>query len=350
MHKPMTLIRMSTDAMRRRRWSATGRRFVLILLAAALLCGALTAVAAAAPVALCVPSAANTAITTPQGDGTCPSGKTKRSLADDADLTAAKNRTTALEAKLAGVTRTTESGITTLKFEGMNVQVDSGSGQTDGALNAMGNLILGYNEPCDSAKHTGSHNLILGTGQAYTSYGSVLGGVGNSSLSHDELLAGFGNTASGPEADVTGGWGNKASGRFSAVTGGRGNAAKASYGSVTGGAYNTASDTYTSITGGGCGIAGPGPAPSDPSCESPTGDAFAAITGGVGNAATGRAATVTGGDGNVASGQGSSVTGGFLNKAAGSGAAVTGGLDNRSDGYAASVAGGSSDTARGGES
>src|SRR5437899_1823542 len=35
---------------------------------------------------------------------------------------------------------------TTLQFTGINVQVVSGSGSTDGAVNGRGNLVVGYNE------------------------------------------------------------------------------------------------------------------------------------------------------------------------------------------------------------
>lgn len=45
----------------------------------------------------------------------------------------------ALQATLAGVTRAGS----TLVFSGMNLQVLSGSGATDGAVNGLGNVIIG---------------------------------------------------------------------------------------------------------------------------------------------------------------------------------------------------------------
>src|SRR4051812_32007761 len=74
--------------------------------------------AADTPVVMCVPSGANAAITTPQTDGTCPTGKSKRSLADRGDLAAAKDRIAALEAVLTGVTRDTFNGQPTLTISG----------------------------------------------------------------------------------------------------------------------------------------------------------------------------------------------------------------------------------------
>lgn len=50
----------------------------------------------------------------------------------------------------------TSSG-STVEFSGVNVQVVSGSGSTDGAINGRGNLIVGHDEGPGSK--TGSHNL-----------------------------------------------------------------------------------------------------------------------------------------------------------------------------------------------
>ena len=46
-------------------------------------------------------------------------------------------------------------------FTGANLYVQSGSGATDGAVNGLGNLIVGYNEASDETR-VGSHNLVLG--------------------------------------------------------------------------------------------------------------------------------------------------------------------------------------------
>jgi hypothetical protein len=56
-----------------------------------------------------------------------------------------------LKMRATGICKSSEIQIgsfdgTTLQFSGINVQVVSGSGATDGALNGKGNLIVGYNK------------------------------------------------------------------------------------------------------------------------------------------------------------------------------------------------------------
>ena len=141
-----------------------------------------------------------------------------------------EHRVATLEGKLAGVTR---SG-GTLRFTGMNVQVVSGAGATDATPNGLGNVIIGYNE--HPVIQSGSHNLILGRDQTFTSFGGI--------------VAGYQNTISGPYASVTGGAANAASGVDASVTGGGSNTASGVAASVTGGNSNTASGGYASVTGG----------------------------------------------------------------------------------------------------
>jgi hypothetical protein len=119
-------------------------------------------------------------------------------------------RIAALEAMLADVSRGTDPNTNqdTLTFSGMNVQVVSGSGTTDGIINGTGNLIVGYNEwnilPPDG--RTGSHMLVVGTRNNYTSFGGIV--VGSS------------NTVSGIYASVSGGVGSTANGEGASVSGG----------------------------------------------------------------------------------------------------------------------------------
>ena len=80
-----------------------------------------------------------------------------------------------LETLLASVSLETVDGQPTLRFTGVNVQVVDGSGNTAGAINGLGNLIVGYNEN-SSATRTGSHNLVVGMNNSYTSYGGFVGG------------------------------------------------------------------------------------------------------------------------------------------------------------------------------
>jgi hypothetical protein len=176
---------------------------------------------------------------------------------------------------------------TTLQFSGINLQVVSGSGATDGAVNGKGNLIVGYNEgscaasenlchtdadcgpsdTCTTGPKTGSHNLVIGGGNFYSMYAGQ--------------VAGFGNTISGPFDSVTGGNRNTANGDFASVSGGAGNTSNSNASWVGGGGFNTAS--------------APG----------------ASVSGGVGNIASGDNTSVSGGEDNTASGPGASISGGF---------------------------------------
>lgn len=127
----------------------------------------------------------------------------------------------ALEAKLKYVS---VSG-TEMHISGANLHIENGSGATDGKLNGLGNVIIGYNDPADDkSQRTGSHNLIIGDKNHYTSYGG--------------LVAGYNNTVSAPYCSVSGGQGNTTSGKFSAITGGRNNTTKGENSVVSGGIKN----------------------------------------------------------------------------------------------------------------
>jgi chaperonin cofactor prefoldin len=169
------------------------------------------------------------------------------------------SRVAALEAKTQDMSRGPDpnTGKTTVRFSGVNVQVVSGSGATGGAINGLGNLIVGYNElrtqlsDRDDDARTGSHNLIMGQANNYTSYGGlVAGGFNSVSGVFASVSGGEGNTASGPRASVSGGAGNTASGPLASISGGQQNTASGRYASVSGGAFNTASGFTTSVSGG----------------------------------------------------------------------------------------------------
>ncbi len=98
--------------------------------------------------------------------------------------------------------------VRTARISGINVQIVNDSGTTDGAVDGLGNLIVGYNELRGLGDdRTGSHNLIVGDEHNYSSYGG--------------LVAGHFNTISGLFASVSGGRSNTASGQYSSVSGGR---------------------------------------------------------------------------------------------------------------------------------
>ena len=105
-----------------------------------------------------------------------------------------ENKINALEALLANVTRGVDPNTSqdTLTFTNMNVQVVSGSGETYGAITGTGNLIIGYNETGspNGDNRTGSHMLVIGERNSYTSYGGMVAGGSNtvSGITHQSAV------------------------------------------------------------------------------------------------------------------------------------------------------------------
>lgn len=193
--------------------------------------------------------------------------------------------------------------VPTVRFTGVNVQVVSGLGATNGdpsdpssidlapaSTNGAGNLIVGYNEPGNLAgdDRTGSHNLVVGSQLSYRSFGG--------------RVFGQQNVVEAP---------------FAGVGGGQFNAARAPFSTVAGGDSN---ETF---------------------------GWNAAICGGEHNVAVGFGASVAGGFGNLAFGDFSAVAGGQNNIAASSSSTIAGGSSNTVDGDVGSIAGGRSNTASG---
>jgi hypothetical protein len=111
--------------------------------------------------------------------------------------------------------------VRTARISGINVQVVNGQGTTD-TLNGLGNLIVGYNElgnPSDDNR-TGSHNIITGRANSFSSYGGLVAGHGNTvSQRWSSVSGGVYNTASGTYSSVSGGYGRSATGPFDWVAG-----------------------------------------------------------------------------------------------------------------------------------
>ena len=183
---------------------------------------------------------------------------------------------------------------------GANLHIRSGSGKTDGKINGLGNLIIGYNENYKKTR-TGSHNLIIGPYHSYSSFGG--------------LVAGYENTISGPYSSVSGGYSGTANGTVSSVSGGRNGIANGPYSSVSGGYSGTANNYYSSISGG------------------------------YGGTASGYYSSVLGGYGGTASGTASSVSGGYRGTANGNYSIISGGYGGTASGTASSVSGGYNETA-----
>jgi hypothetical protein len=146
-------------------------------------------------------------------------------------------------------------------FSGCNVYINDGGGTTstivtNHAGQGLGNLIIGYNETRFAYNgspdvRTGSHNLIVGAYNSYSSFGGLLAGTFDTlSGSYACITGGQGNTASGTFASVSGGQENVASNTFASISGGGGNSASGVGSSVSGGIFDTASSDYSSASGG----------------------------------------------------------------------------------------------------
>lgn len=212
-------------------------------------------------------------------------------------------------------------------FSGANLHIVSGSGSTDDGsydesththdpamLTGLGNLIVGYDEEpaYGPVERCGSHNLVLGTRNAFTAFGGYVGGDANTiSGGWASVRGGAYNTATGICAGVSGGDGNYASGWYSSVSGGSVNGASGSSACVSGGTQNDASGDAASVSGG--------------SQNGATSDC-ASVSGGHKNMATNSYSSVSGGFEGIASGYEASVSGGFNNHAAGDDSSVSGGF------------------------
>ncbi len=206
-----------------------------------------------------------------------------------------------------GVTRDGD----TIIFEGVNVQIISGLGTTSGGVdeeppmvNGLGNLIVGYNEEIfpynpgglPLSDKSGSHNIIVGAGHNYSSYGGIVSGSNNIiSGPNSSAISGQLNIASNGGSSVIGGQRNLASGFTAVVTGGFLNQATAVTSSVSGGRENLSSGQSSSVSGG---------------SENTANSAWSSVSGGLNNTAGENNASVSGGRNNAANGFWSSVSGG----------------------------------------
>jgi hypothetical protein len=174
----------------------------------------------------------------------------------DANLASLAAAVTALQQKTQFMSADPTAKSTT--FSGCNVFVNDGGHKTSAIVHnaagqGLGNLIIGYNatDSYFGDIRKGSHNLILGDQNNYTSYGGIVDGIGNAiKAPYASVYGGSVNTASGECASVCGGFGNAATGFIALVCGGAGNHATGAWASISGGADNEASGTWASINGG----------------------------------------------------------------------------------------------------
>ena len=232
---------------------------------------------------------------------------------DDAEL---EERVAALEELFEGVKRSGD----TLILTGANLQIVSGQGSTDAEPNGLGNLIVGYDEArTDGAGvKSGSHMLVLGSENSYSSFGGIVGGRANVvSADYASVIGGVENRGSGVFGVVLGGRSGEASGTLAVVGGGQGALASGEAASVCGGLLNRA-----------------------------TGQ-FSVVGGGSTNVVSGPTSTIVGGAGNRVTAEGASVLGGQANLATGDFSVIDGGMGNRTDGPSSVVGGGRDRTATG---
>lgn len=112
-----------------------------------------------------------------------------------------------------------------LLITGVNVHIRSGSQTTEdgGTPRGLGNLIIGYNEvdPDNVTPRNGSHNLVMGQKNGFSSVGgAVLGHTNKITGKYATILGGEMNTASGSAASVLGGTQGTATGYTATVLGG----------------------------------------------------------------------------------------------------------------------------------
>ena len=223
-----------------------------LAVAFAVVLGALGSAAAwaQAPVQLCVPETASKAVIVPNAKGECVDTKTVKY--NEVALPAAGELETLN--KLLPHINYLESGVggkPTVQFSGVNVQVVNGDAKT-ASVNGEGNLVIGYDENAGKREQTGSHDLILGEEQTFTSYGGLLEGFRNSiTAPFASVTGGEHNTASGQSASVSGGNFDTASALGSSVSGGLSNGASAYGDSVSGGRESTAAGLEANWIGGG---------------------------------------------------------------------------------------------------
>ena len=141
----------------------------------------------------------------------------------------------------------------TLTIAGANLAIVNGGDSTNAEVNGLGNIIIGYNEDenydstpyngtpdPDADEKTGSHNLIVGAGHTYTSFGGI--------------VAGYDNNIEAECASITGGLRNTVSGIYSSVTGGDYNTAQGLSNTIVGGFSNTTQSFGNTIVGGGANV------------------------------------------------------------------------------------------------
>lgn len=196
-----------------------------------------------------------------------------------------------------------------LRVTGANFQVVNGMNSTD-TVNGLGNVLVGYGPFGDGCATVGddcgSHNIVYGIDNAFSSYGGLVGGEHNYIAAPlSSILGGFCNRTNGISSTILSGTRNVTDGLYSAVVGGFQNKAMGNnFSVVVGGRENTANNSSV-------------------------------IVGGEGNFANSENGVAVGGENNNLIGNHCVTVGGEANIGDGRDNVVVGGLFNDSDGAAA---------------
>lgn len=171
---------------------------------------------------------------------------------------------------------TDDDGVPTASFSAVNVNINNGEGNT-ATTNGSGNLIVGYNElktfgtfVCSDGQYenqqlceaggaiwsrnhrSGSHNIVAGARNGYSSYGGLVVGDTNAITARfASISGGAGNLARAQVTSISGGANNTANGNGASVSGGFLNVANGERSSVSGGYENIVDGPFGSISGGG---------------------------------------------------------------------------------------------------
>lgn len=194
-------------------------------------------------------------------------------------LQAQETRLAVLESLLVHFSRSGNE----ITISGANLHIVNGMGSTE-TTNSLGNLVIGYNElrgPGYSDIRTGSHMLVIGKWNNFSSFGGTTVGIYNeTSGRYASIIGGYRHIASGDWSTITGGRENLASRDYAAVSGGILNEASGFASWVGGGARNSAIKDYTTASGGQFNVAG---------------GTFASVSGGESNTAIGEYSSISGG-------------------------------------------------------
>ncbi|HVK04399.1 MAG TPA: hypothetical protein VM490_13055 [Armatimonadaceae bacterium] len=171
------------------------------------------------------------------------------------------NRASALENKTQYLS---VSGTDTY-FTGTNVHIRNGLGATNGnpanplstaptQVNGLGNLIVGYNADFGFNNTSGSHNLVMGDANSFSSFAAIVAGQDNrASAPYASALGGRSNQAQGPYSAIVGGAFNITDGNTASILGGNANRASDIDAVVCGGSGNRATARFA-VVGGGAGV------------------------------------------------------------------------------------------------